>query len=228
MIYLFYGSDVDKVRMKAFEWVAKARTKEPNLSYMRLTKEEVSREALADAAASHSLFAQRTLTLLDDPFSSAKAGGDAEVEENTADFLGDNQMAMLAESENVIVILAPKLAAARVKKIAAHSKIAYEFNKTAIRDHTRGFNADLVNAFATRSPEKLWVEVVRAFRAGDAPEAVHGLLHWKARDLMEKGGRGWAPADAREFSVRLITLLRESRQTGMGLSISLEQFALSL
>ncbi len=42
MIYLFYGSDVQKVRTKAFEWVAKARAKEPNLAYVRLTREELT------------------------------------------------------------------------------------------------------------------------------------------------------------------------------------------
>ena len=68
MIYLFHGSDVEKTRTKAFEWVAKARAKEPNLAYVRLAREELTLAALEDAALSGGLFVQRLLILLDDPF----------------------------------------------------------------------------------------------------------------------------------------------------------------
>ncbi len=52
MIYLFSGSDVDKVREKAFEWVEKARAKEPNLLYKRLAREDLSLGTLTEAADS--------------------------------------------------------------------------------------------------------------------------------------------------------------------------------
>ena len=68
MIYLFHGSDVEKTRAKAFEWVAKARVKEPNLAYVRLAREELSSSALEDAALSGGLFVKRLLILIDDPF----------------------------------------------------------------------------------------------------------------------------------------------------------------
>src|ERR1035437_2442403 len=73
MIYLFYGSDVEKTRAKAFEWVAKARAKEPNLAYVRLAREELTDAALEDSALSGGLFVQRLLILIDDPFPVARA-----------------------------------------------------------------------------------------------------------------------------------------------------------
>ncbi len=219
MLYLFYGSDVEKVRAKAFEWVAKAREKEPDLAYVRLAREELSASALEDAALSGGLFVKRLLVLLDDPFQKA----DAEEAESAL----EDHLDTLADSDNAIIILAPKLAAAKAKKIVAKAKMKYEYNATA-REDARGFNSNLVNALATRSRDKLWLEVNRALRQGDAPEMLHGLLHWKARDLMEKGSRSWNPGEARKLSLDLIELLQSSRRKGLDLSESLEHFSLSI
>ena len=219
MLYLFYGSDSEKARRKAFEWVAAARKKEPNLAYMRLAREDLSEGALLEAATANSLFAKRTLTLIDDPYQ--------ESEEETEAVL-DDYIDILANSENVIVILAPKLLATKAKKLGAKAKLEYRFDKAATREDARGFNANLVNALESRSCERLWLEITRAQRAGDAPEMLHGLLHWKARDLMEKGSRVWTAQESRQLSLSLISLLQDSRRGGLSLSESLERFALSV
>lgn len=223
MIYLFYGSDVEKVRAKAFEWVAKARAKEPDLTYARLSREELSPAALQDAAQSGGLFVKRLLVLLDDPFP-PRAGDD---ETASSGSLVEEHLSELADSDNAIVIVAPKLLASKAKKIAAKAKMSYEF-EIKEKAESRGFNAGLVNALASRSREKLWVEVNRALRAGDAPEMLHGLLHWKARDLMEKGSRSWSPEESRRLSLSLLDLLQETRRKGLDLGESLERFALSI
>ncbi len=230
MIYLFHGSDVDKVRTKAFEWVAKARMKEPNLAYVRLARVELTDAALDDAALSGGLFVSRLLILLDDPFPAARTAGDEEgsEEENGAGSLLEDHLDALAASDNAIVILAPKLAAAKAKKLVAKAKFSYQFDKPAAREAARGFNSNLVNALAARSRDKLWLEINRALAAGDAPEMLHGLLHWKARDLMEKGGRAWSPREAHQLSLALIALLQSSRRGGLDLTLALERFALSI
>ena len=207
MIYLFHGSDVEKTRTKAFEWVAKARAKEPNLAYVRLSREELTSIALEDAALSGGLFVKRLLILIDDPF---QEGDSPELLEEHTD--------SLADSDNAIIILAPKLVATKAKKIVAKAKVEYKYDLPAqAGKQEKGFNSNLVNAFASRSREKLWLEINRALRAGDAPEMLHGLLHWKARDLRD-----------RKLSMDLINLLQTSRRNGMDLSPSLEKFALSV
>jgi DNA polymerase III delta subunit len=216
MIYFFYGSDSEKVRAKAFEWIAAARKKEPNLAYVRLAREELTDAALEDAALSGGLFVKRLLIVIDDPF-----------QEESVSIL-EEHLDALAASDNAILILAPKLAAVKVKKIAMKAKVAYEFNMAATREVERGFNSNLVNALAARSREKLWLEINRALRAGDAPEMLHGLLHWKVRDLMEKGSRAWTSQESRALSLSLIDLLQSSRRGGLDLARALEKFALSI
>lgn len=217
MIYFFHGSDVEKTRAKAFEWVAKARAKEPNLVYVRLAREELTAATLEDAALSGGLFVKRLLVLIDDPFQ----------EENPSDIL-EEHLDNLAASDNAIIILAPKLAAAKAKKFIAKTKVEYKYDAPAAREDARGFNNNLVNALASRSREKLWLEINRALMAGDAPEMLHGLLHWKARDIMEKGSRAWTSQESRKLSLALIELLQSSRRGGLDISLSLERFALSI
>jgi len=232
MIYLFHGSDTDKVREKAFAWVAAARAKEPALAYARLAKEELTTSTLEDAAQSGGLFIKRLLILLDDPFAKAKAAksedADEDDEESESKDLFDEHLDALAASDNAIVILAPKLLASKAKKIIAKAAKEYKFDAAESGKPARGFNGNLVNALAARDGEKLWLEIERAMRAGDAPEMLHGLLHWKARDILAKGGRAWPGDEARALSMRLISLLQETRRTSSDLGTELERFALSI
>ena len=242
MIYLFHGNDVQKVRTKAFEWIGKARAKEPNLAYVRLAREDLTEAALLEAASVGGLLISRLLVLVDDPFPATHIDrDDSDVSEdvvrptpnvgrttsNTSNLV-EEHLDVLATSDNAIVILAPKLLAAKAKKLAAKAKIEYICDLPARTEATRGFNNALVHALATRAPERLWLEMVRALRQGDSPEMLHGLLHWKARDLMEKGSHTWSPSDARELSLDLIELLMDSRRKGCDLAFSLERFALSI
>ena len=215
MIYLFTGSDAGKARAKAFQWIAAARKKRPDAPYLRLSAGEVSEASLGNAIGAQGLFFAKSLVLLDDPFSEKEAG-DAVLE----------QLPALAESENLIALLAPKLLAARAKKIAAVAAQTYTLDRA--EKPARGFNGALVNALAAKDGDVLWKEIQKAYRAGDAPEAVHGLLSWKARDLMQKGAGKWGKDGARALSRDLIELLSDARSGDLPLAESLERFALSL
>ena len=216
MIYLFSGSDEAKARAKAFEWIAKAREKEPNLAYARLAPEDLTDATLEQAALSGGLFVKRLLVLIDDPYQADSQN------------VLDEHLDALAASDNAVIILAPRLAAVKTKKLASLAKAEYKYEAPARREAARGFNSALVNALAARNRAALWLEVERALRLGDAPEMLHGLLHWKARDLMAKGGAKWSPAESRALSLGLISLLQESRRGGLPLPLALERFALSV
>jgi len=210
MIYLFTGTDTGKARTKAFAWVAAARAKAPEAAYMRLQGKDITEEALRDAVSAQGLFFARSLILIDDPFSDEEAG--------------EAVLAMLdtlVASENPVGIVAPKLLAARAKKLeAAATKV---FREDAPLKRERGFNSALVNALSAKDGRTLWKELVKAQRAGDAPEALHGLLHWKARDMMQKGDPG-----ARALSVSLIEILSDARSGDLPLGPALERFALGI
>jgi len=217
VIYLFHGSDLNKVRAKAFQWVAAARAKAPDAYYTRLDAEVLSAESLQEALAAQGLFFSKTLVLIDDPFSNTSAG------EILLEFVES-----LASSPNAVAILAPKLLAARLKKLEPHAEKVFEVNTTE-KKTARGFNTSLVNALGAKDGPKLWQEIEKARRHGDAPEMIHGLLHWKARDLMQKGSTStWPGNEARALSRALIELLSDSRAGHLPLGRALERFALEL
>ncbi|MBA3789177.1 hypothetical protein H0X32_02145 [Patescibacteria group bacterium] len=220
MIYLFHGSDTAKTRAKAFQWIGASRVKAPEAVYLRIEAEDINPSSLRNALSVQGLFFAKTLVLLDDPFSES-AAGEALLE----------ALPELAASENPIAILAPKLLVTRLKKIEPHASKIFEHNVLAKKE-SRGFNSALVNALGAKDRAELWKEIVKAHRLGDAPEMTHGLLHWKARDLMQKegvrSGGVWKPGEARALSRALIEILSDSRSGSLELSLALERFALSL
>ena len=216
VIYLFHGTDAGKARAKAFQWVAAARAKQPDAAYLRLEASAITPESLANAAGSQGLFYAKTLVLLDDPFENKE----------TADIVLDH-LEVLAASANPIAILAPKLLAARAKKLEAKAEKVFKIDLVEKKE-ARGFNSALVNALGDKNKEALWKEIAKALYAGDAPEAIHGLLHWKARDMMQKGNRAWGKDGARLLSVELIELLSDSRSGELPLAPALERWALSI
>lgn len=215
MLYLFYGSDVNKVRAKAFQWITAARAKAPDAYYIRLEPGAVTEESIREALSMQGLFFTKTLVLIDNPFE----------EKETADTVL-KLLPELAASPNVVALLAPKLIPARAKKVEAVAEKTFKID--AVVKATRGFNAALVNALAQKHGEVLWKELVKAFREGEPPERVHGLLHWKARDLIKRRGGVWGEAGARRLSRDLIELLADSRGKDIELAPALERFALSL
>lgn len=216
MIYLFHGSDVGKVRDKAFAWVAASRKKAPDAAYVRIGADQVDAAALMEATATTGLFFKKILVLIDDPFS-LKASGEAVVD----------ALKELAESPNPVAILAPKLKAAEAKKLEAKAEKVFTYDLTAKKEG-RGFNIGLVSALGARNGKALWLEIEKALRAGDAPEMLHGLLHWKARDMMQKGNKNWSEQESRDLSVNLIELLSDARSQSLDLSIALERWALGI
>lgn len=216
MLYLFTGTDNEKVRTKAFSWIAAARTKAPDALYVRLSADTITPEVLDEVSSTQGLFFSKMLVLLDDPFSHSGAGE-----------MVLEHLKALSASPNPVAILAPKLLAARSKKIEALAEKVFTIDVHE-KKITRGFNSALVNALSSRNGTLLWQELKIAERQGDAPEMLHGLLHWKARDLMEKGGRVWSKEEAQALSLSLIELLSDSRSGALPLSMQLERFALAL
>lgn len=216
MIYLFHGSDSSKVRHKAFAWVTVARAKQPDASYVRLSGHDITEANLLQVAGTQGLFFSKTLVLIDDPFA-RKEEGELVLE----------HLDLLAQSQNPVAIVAPNLLVARVKKIEAKAERVFVIDATE-KKPSRGFNTGLVNALGTKDAVMLWVELQKAYRLGDAPEMIHGLLHWKARDMMQKGNGRWGSAGTRKLSRELIELVSDSRGGDLPLMEALERFALRI
>jgi len=215
MLYIFAGSDTQKVREKALAWVAASRKKAPNALYVHLEEGAISENQIEDIIQTQGLFYQKMLVVLDDPLGTEE--GREVIEKYTQ---------AIVDSNNVIAFIMPKLLI-KDKGIVAKATKVFEYDKVA-KGEERGFNASLVNALAAKNARALWQEITLTLRKGDAPEAVHGLLAWKARDMLAKGSSKWSRKELRELSRTLLTLVTDSRKESGNTEASLELFALSL
>ena len=76
---------------------------------------------------------------------------------------------------------------------------------------------NLSAALAARDKKGLWLGLYQALRAGEKPEAVAGLLAWKARSIGDK-----------KLSRELTFLYHDSHRGAGDLELLLERFALKL
>ena len=87
----------------------------------------------------------------------------------------------------------------------------------------------LANVFAVRDRRRLWLALLEAARAGVAPEALAGMLHWKVRVMLSDARPGrYSRAELTEISRKLVVLYHDSHRGQGDLALLLERFALTL
>ena len=123
---------------------------------------------------------------------------------------------VFADSPHTFVFVEEKLLKApttALEKAGAKIEIV---KKAASKE--RGFDPfGLTYALGSRDKKKLWLALMQSFRAGEKPEAVAGLLAWKARQM----------GDAKLS--RTLTFMYHDSHRGLGeLELLLERFALTL
>lgn len=85
----------------------------------------------------------------------------------------------------------------------------------------------IANAFAARDRKKMWLLLGEALRAGVAPEALMGMLHWKVRDLLAKNTPGkFTQAELKTISRELVVLYHDAHRGVGPLDLLLERFVL--
>lgn len=84
----------------------------------------------------------------------------------------------------------------------------------------------LANALRARDKKALWVAYMRESLTS-APEAIHGVLFWGAKDMLLKARGENERVRAQKLVAHLTELPHESRRRGYELGYALEQFVLS-
>src|SRR3954468_14131506 len=98
MMYVLYGTDMDKARAKLHDLVTSLLKKKPDASHIRLTDENFSEAALEEYVGGMGLFSAKTIVELDNTFRNKEA------KEIVLDRVKD-----IAQSENIFVVLEGEL-----------------------------------------------------------------------------------------------------------------------
>lgn len=87
----------------------------------------------------------------------------------------------------------------------------------------------LTNAMRRADKKALWVGYQKELVKGAAPEAIHGVLFWGAKDMLLKSKEGTAEnSRAKKLVAELAELPHEARRNYFDLEYALERFVLSV
>lgn len=238
MLYLFYGTDHDKLRATLERFRTALRTKRPDAELFKLDDpDQLTAGVIEELATSRGLFEHKYIVQLDRILESAEAKE-----------LVSQYAASLAASENVFLVVEGELDAPTRKKLEKHAADVFAFPVTAKKQEE--YNAfRLADALGKRDKKTLWTEYQRAKMARKEPEELHGILHWQLKTIMlamdhssaeaaglkpfpYKKASGFANNFSRDeladLSRRLVATYHEARRGNGELGDNLERFILAL
>ena len=136
-------------------------------------------------------------------------------------------LSALKTSEDVFFLLEEKVDAATKKQVGKYAESVAVFDEAKVaKNDNSAFG--LANALRRGDKKALWVGMMREFAQGKAPEMIHGLLFWAAKQALLSSKQGTREYErAKMLVASLAELPHESRRMGFELEYALERFALS-
>lgn len=131
----------------------------------------------------------------------------------------------LQESSESFVVYEEKVDAATRKRIEKYAEKSTRIDGAKKERDNHIF--ELGNALQRGDKKKLWVGYMRELSKGTAPEALHGILFWAAKQQFLKSS-GAAKQKAEQLIIVLTELPHESRRKGVDMEYALERFVLSV
>ena len=166
-MYLFYGSDVSAVRLKALDAAHTACGEGGEVR--TIAPENFSESLLRDALGATSLFRTHEVVVIDTL---------SDVPEAYAVLL--NFLPALAESENIFCVIETKLT---LKDRALFEKYAKKVTE-CVQKEVKTFNPfALSDALASRDKKTLWILLQEAWHRGSSNEEIIGTLFWQLKML---------------------------------------------
>ena len=208
MLYFYSGTDREKARTAmgaALKSVAKST------ETIRISDANTAAD-LRSAIAGGGMFGDKRVVILD--------GVSANEEMHDVLFAALPQM---SKSKELFFILEGKLDALTRKGIEKYAEKAERFDVQKEKEGSEIFA--LANALRRGDKKALWVGYQRALLRDEAPEAIHGVLFWGAKDMFMKSN-GADHTRAKKFLAELAELPHEARRRGFALEYALERYIL--
>jgi DNA polymerase III delta subunit len=237
MIYFLYGKDTIKSRKKLHELLDFAKKKRPDAELFKINTENWSEPQMDELLVSQGLFDEKYTVVLDNLFE----------KKDIKSFILD-KLDLMAESEQLFLMLETSVDAPSLKKIEKFAKQVQEF---AIKEEfKKEYNIfSVTNGILERDKRKLWVSYIDSLNKGFAPEEIHGIFFWQIKNMIiasrekSQAETGLSPfvyknalTGARKYKTEELTLMSNNLlsiihnvRTGNGdIDIMLEKWVLSI
>lgn len=209
MLYLYLGTDREKARAKMNTAIDKAAKK---ADIVRITDAH-SIDDLRTALQGGGMFAAKRALV----FEGVCANPDL------CDVFLDSLESLSKSDEDVFVFEEKPLADLR-KRLEKYAERVEKFNAPKKERDSSIFA--IANALRRADKKALWVSYMQEIAKDSAPEAIHGVLFWAAKDMVLKS-RGDEAVRARRLIAELAELPHAARRRGEPVEYALERFVLS-
>ena len=210
MIFFFTGTD----RKKAYAAM--------NAAVKKLSKKESRIVRISDANQSEDLRAALGGKGMFDESRIAVFNGVLANEEMRTEML--DSLAHMRDSEEVFFVLEEKPDAATRKQIEKYAEKSERYDSPSGKKDAGIFA--IADALKHADKKGRWVNYQKQLAENAAPEAIHGILFWAAKDMLLKSRTDAEKARAKRFIAELAELPHESRRRGIELEYALELFVL--
>lgn len=207
MLYVFHGTDVATAGTKARALVESLRTKRPDAAYEKIDGDTWDPAMIEGHLGGQGLFSSKYIIFLD------RVTENADAKEALPDLIP-----AIHESTNIFIMLEGKITAALKKAIEKSAEKVVECEAKSAAASKPELNAfGLADAVARKETFKAWALYRQAVERGDEPEAIIGMLFWKAKTVKDL-------ALARE----LLVLYHEGHRGRKDLELGIEQCILNV
>ena len=134
-------------------------------------------------------------------------------------------LSTLATSADLFFILEEKPDADLKKKLQKHAEKIETFDAVKKKEYPTVFK--LADHLKTGDKKNMWVAYQRELVSGNAPEAIHGVLFWAAKQALLAARDAKDVERGRKLVAILVELPHEARRRGEELEYALERFILS-
>ena len=213
MFSFFFGSDREKAREALNTALEKEEKKGARV--VRITDAHTTAD-LDASLQGEGLFAEKKAVVFD-----GLIGG--ENEELSIRLI--DKLPVISKLNEKYFVIEGALDAATRKMIEKHAEKSQKFD--AAKKEARNTIFALTNALKSGDKKALWIGYHRELQKGAAPEAIHGVLFWAAKDMLGFSRDAAAKERAGALVAHLAELPHEARRNGFDLEYALERFALS-
>lgn len=238
MLYVVYGTDIEKAREKSRALFDALKAKKPDASAGTLRAEEVTPDRILELTQTQGLFENKQIIYMDRTL---------EVPESRDLVIGS--VAEIAESPNIFIFFEGKLTKEVLKKLEKKAEKLEEHVLEDAKPAEKSSFFPMADALAARDKKSLWVLLRKALAEDAAPEELHGILFWQAKSLalaskcpdaaasglnpfvFGKAKRAlvnWKEGEVDELLSKLVRMYHQAHKGQVSFEIELEKLALDI
>ncbi len=172
MLYVIYGTDIEKAREKSHALFDALKQKKPDASAGTITMEEITLERLDELTQTQGLFENKQILFMD------RTLENKDVREVMLE-----KIEAIAESPNIFIFFEGKLTKEVLKKLEKRAEKITEYESKEEKKKEGGGFFHLADALGARDKKGLWVGIREALDNDAVSEEIHGILFWQMKSL---------------------------------------------